>query len=171
MRTIFGSLVAAAFVATSSSAAAQSRPQSQSHSMSLWTGTWKLNIAQSKYDPGPPPQPPASNVVTLDIVNGLLRITTNQVNAQGQPFQTIGYISFDGKEQAIISTLPTAPPATRLAKWIDERTYEFTNRVDGQVTTTTRLELARDGKTHTLTTTGKNAQGQTVDNVTLFEKQ
>jgi len=52
-----------------------------------------------------------------------------------------------------------------------------------QVTTTTVIaqgsntnsytvsSTALDGRTHTLTTTGKNAQGEVVDNVVVYEKQ
>jgi hypothetical protein len=31
--------------------------------------------------------------------------------------------------------------------------------------------ISKDGKTRTVTTTGTNAQGQQVDDVTVFEKQ
>jgi len=44
-------------------------------------------------------------------------------------------------------------------------------KVDGKVTTTSRSVGAPDGKTRTLTVTGTNAQGQTVKNVVLWEKQ
>jgi hypothetical protein len=45
------------------------------------------------------------------------------------------------------------------------------NKAKGQPTTTTRYALAADGKTHTLTSTGKNVQGQIVNNVVVYEKQ
>jgi hypothetical protein len=44
-------------------------------------------------------------------------------------------------------------------------------RVNGRVTTTTRLELSRDGKTQTLVTMGMSASAQRVDNTSVFEKQ
>ena len=37
--------------------------------------------------------------------------------------------------------------------------------------TITHYVISRDGKTRTNTVTGKNAQGQTVNNTIVFEKQ
>ena len=76
-------------------------------------------------------------------------------------------VRFDGSERIINAEQGT----TATYKWIDERTYEGFNKAKGQPTTMTRYALAVDGKTHTLTTTGKNAQGQPVNNVVLYEKQ
>ena len=53
----------------------------------------------------------------------------------------------------------------------DDSDFEFVENVDGKVTTTSRSVGAPDGKTRTLTVTGTNAQGQTVKNVVLWEKQ
>ena len=64
-----------------------------------------------------------------------------------------------------------AANTTRAYRRIDDRTYEFVTKVDGKVTTTTRSVAARDGKTRTTTTTGKDAQGQTVNNVQVFDRQ
>jgi hypothetical protein len=60
---------------------------------------------------------------------------------------------------------------TRAYRRIDDRTYEFVAKVDGKVTTTTRSVAARDGKTRTTMTTGKDAQGQSVNNVQVFDRQ
>jgi hypothetical protein len=139
--------------------------------MALWAGTWKLNIAKSKYDPGPAPAAPTSNTTLLEIVNGVMRITTNTVNAQGQPNQVVRYAHFDGKEHGQASANPAAAVTTYAYTWVDPRTYQWITKVDGKTTTTTRLVLSADGRTQTLTTTGTNVQGQKVNNVTIFEKQ
>ena len=51
------------------------------------------------------------------------------------------------------------------------RTFEFVTKENGKVTTTFRSVASADGKTRTATITGTNAQGQTVKNVVLYEKQ
>ena len=43
--------------------------------------------------------------------------------------------------------------------------------VDGKHTTTSRVVVSVDGRTMTQTTTGTNAQGQTVNNTAIWEKQ
>ena len=56
-------------------------------------------------------------------------------------------------------------------KKIDDYTYELVAKLKGQVLTTTRVVVARDGKTRTGTAMGKNAQGQTINNTVLQEKK
>jgi hypothetical protein len=56
-------------------------------------------------------------------------------------------------------------------KKIDDYTYENVAKLKGQALTTTRMVVSKDGKTRTNTVTGKNAQGQTVTNVVVFEKK
>jgi hypothetical protein len=126
-------------------------------STSQWVGTWKLNLAKSKYDSGPPP---TSGTATFDTVNGVLRLTVETVNAKGERSRTVELITFDGKEQPVTGA---ANPTTRISKYIDNQTFELVTRVSGKETGTTRLVLSRDGKTTTLTNTANK-------NVTLWEK-
>lgn len=137
----------------------------------LWSGTWKLSIAKSKYDPGPAPVAPTSTVITIEVVNGLMRHIVNGVDGQGKTNQTVTYVRFDGKDQPVLNTNLAAVQGTRLYKYADDHNYEWLAKVNGQATTTTKVSLAADRKSHTLTTTGKNAQGQTINNVAVWEKQ
>jgi hypothetical protein len=126
-------------------------------------GTWRLNIAKSKWSPGPPPK---SGLTRIEYVEGGLKETADGVNAQGQTTHNEVIAKFDGKDYA------WGADATRgMYRRIDGRTYEFTTKVNGKVTTTTRWTVSADGKTRTNTTTGKNAQGQTVNNATVYERQ
>jgi hypothetical protein len=65
------------------------------------------------------------------------------------------------------------PNAADMASWkrINEYTYELTGKLKGKTLGVTRLVISKDGKTLTTTTTGTNAQGQKVNNTTVFEKQ
>ena len=45
------------------------------------------------------------------------------------------------------------------------------DQLKGKVAGMTRIVVSKDGKTRTLTQTGKNAAGQTVNNVLVYEKQ
>jgi hypothetical protein len=45
------------------------------------------------------------------------------------------------------------------------------NKKDARVTTTNTSVISSDGKTRTITTKGTNGQGQSVNNVGVYEKQ
>ncbi len=65
-----------------------------------FVGTWKLNVAKSKYDPGPPPQ---SQTRTWD-ASGMVMV--NGIDAAGKPF-SYGYtIKGDGKEYPTMGAYP-----------------------------------------------------------------
>jgi histidinol dehydrogenase len=133
-----------------------------------WIGTWKLNLAKSKYDPAN--LAPKSQTVKLEAVaGGGMKGTVDGVDAQGKPSHQEYMTMFDGKSSEITG----APDAntTRVYKRIDKRTFEYVQSVGGKLTTTARTVIAADGKTRTTTTTGKNAQGQTVNNVALYDRQ
>ena len=60
------------------------------------------------------------------------------------------------------------PDADMLAyKRIDANTVEATTQLNGKPAGTTKVVVSADGKTRTLTQTGKNAKGQTVHNVVV----
>jgi hypothetical protein len=133
-----------------------------------WVGTWRLNLAKSKYDPAN--LAPRSQTIKQDAVaGGGMKATVDGVDAQGKPTHTEQASMFDGKP----SEIKGAPAAntTRVYKRINNRTYEYVESVGGKPTVTARTVVAADGKTRTITTTGKNAQGQTVNNVAVYDRQ
>ena len=131
----------------------------------MFSGNWKLNLAKSKYDPGPPPKGP--NVTKIEAVPGGLKFTADGVNAEGKPTHFEWTAKFDGKDNPVKGD-PNRDTAA--LKKINDHTYEVVNKKDGKVTTTARVVVAKDGKTRTVTTTGTNAKGEKVNNVTVFEK-
>ena len=129
-------------------------------------GTWRANLSKSKYDPGPPPKVP--NTIKWERASGGWRFTTDGVDDKGQKVHTETLEKDDGSEAPVKGA---TNPTTRVFKRIDDRTYEDRDTVNGKPTVSRRLVVASDGKTLTVTTTGTNAQGQKVNNVTLYEKQ
>ena len=64
------------------------------------------------------------------------------------------------------------PDADMIAyKRVNANTVEATTQLGGKVTGATKIVVSADGKTRTLTQTGKNAKGQTINNVVVLEKQ
>jgi hypothetical protein len=144
--------------------------------VSPFSGTWRLNVAKSTYSPGPAPK---SNTTRYEVTKDGFKAVSDGVNAQGQTTHTEYTCRFDGRDCPYqVNTVdgkpnpdPNAAVTTLSWKRIDDYTYEYGAKVKGQTTTTTRIVIAKDGKTQTRTTTGKNAQGQTVNNTVVIEKQ
>jgi hypothetical protein len=131
----------------------------------VFSGNWKLNLAKSKYDPGPPPKGP--NFVKIEAMEGGLKLTIDGVNAAGNPTHSEWSGKFDGKDNPVKGD-PSRDTAA--LKKIDDYTLEVVNKKDGKVTTTNRQVYSRDGKTRTVTTTGTNVKGIKVNNVVVYEK-
>lgn len=131
-----------------------------------FVGSWRLNVAKSKYNPGPPPK---STTSTYEAAGPGYKISVKADPASG-PAQQWSYTSnLDGKDVPVTGNNPNADMIA--VKRIDANTLEIVNKRGGKVTTTQRNVVAADGKTRTVTTTGTDAQGQKVNNVTVFEKQ
>jgi hypothetical protein len=132
-----------------------------------WIGTWKVNLAKSTYKPGP--KPTVAGTVKMEPSAGDLKTTIDASNPQGQPIHTETVGKFDGKDNPV--TGAPAPNTTTAYKRINGRTFEALGKVDGKPTVTTRVVISADGKTLTATQTGKNAQGENVNNVIVADKQ
>ena len=134
-------------------------------SMDAWVGTWTLNVAKSTFASGPPPSA-VTTIARLDVVNGVLQITVDAIDEAGHAVHTVRAVVFDGAEHGGHGT-----SNTWIYRWLDATHYEWVTKVDGRVTTTTRLELSPDGLIQTLRTKGRDARGENVDNVIIFERR
>lgn len=131
----------------------------------VFSGNWKVNLAKSKYDPGPPPKGP--NFSKYEAIKGGLKVTNDGVNAEGKPTHVEFSGQFDGKDNPVKGD-PNRDTAA--LKKIDDHTLEVVNKKDGKVTTTVRHVFSRDGKTRTTTIQGTNVKGIKVNNVVVYEK-
>src|SRR5438046_2124390 len=59
-------------------------------------GTWKVNLAKSKYDPGPAPKTP--NVIKIEADGNGIKVTNDGVNAEGQTPHVTYAAKYDGKD-------------------------------------------------------------------------
>ena len=131
-----------------------------------FVGTWRLNVAKSKYSPGPVPK---SVTTTYEAAGKGYKVSVRNEPASG-PVQEYSYsTNLDGADVKITGTNPNAD--TIAVKRVDAHTLEVVNKKGGKVTTTQRNSVSPDGKTRTVTTTGTDGQGQKVNNTGVFEKQ
>ena len=128
-------------------------------------GTWKLNVEKSKYTPGPAPQ---SVMVKVETAGQGEKTTTDFVNADGTRTTTLYTANFDGKD----SPLAGSPAGDMVSlKRIDARTTERSDKKGDKVVQVLTRVVSQDGKMMTVTTKGTSAQGQAVNNVSVFDKQ
>ena len=128
-------------------------------------GTWKLNVAKSKYEPGPAPKS-ATTVITAEGAG--TKVVVDQVLADGSTRHWEFTSSYDGKEVKITGN----PDADTIARTrTGPNTVHSVNRKGGKRMTVQDSVVSSDGKTRTVTTTGKNIAGKKVQNVAVYERQ
>jgi hypothetical protein len=130
-----------------------------------FVGTWRLNVAKSKYMPGPTPKSATS---TYEAAGKGYKVAVKNVSASGTT-QYSYTTNLDGKDVPVTGNNPNADMLA--VRRIDARTLQSVSKKNGKVTITQRNVVAADGKTRTVTTTGTDAQGQKVNNVAVFERQ
>ena len=128
-------------------------------------GTWELNLAKSSFSPGPAPK----SETRIYVASGSdLKLTLKGIGADGKPTSIQALYSPDGREHPIIGS-PDAD--SQSIKRVDALTTEGTLKKGGKVVQTVGRSITKDGKTMTITFKGQNAQGQTINNVMVFEKK
>lgn len=153
---ILGVVVTAAALTALTAAAQTADPR---------VGTWNLNVAKSKYNPGPAPK---SQVLTIEAAGKGEKVRSETVTATGD--KTIVEYSgeFDGKPRPLKGS-QTADTVTLTR--IDTHTTERVDAKAGKTVTIYRRAVSKDGKTMTVTIKGMDASGKAADNVVVFEKK
>jgi len=129
-----------------------------------FVGTWKLNVAASKFDPGPAPQ---SQTRTWDAA-GAVGITG--VNAAGKSI-AYGYtIKGDGKAYPTSGAIPNAADMVSSRK-VSPNTIKATFTKAGKQVEATTFSVSKDGKSLTIMIKGVLPTGQPMNNETHWDKQ
>src|SRR5437763_2239528 len=115
-------------------------------------GTWQLNVAKSKFSPGPPPQ---SQTLKIEASGRGEKVTSEGVNAEGTRTTTQYTANFDGKDYPLTGSQSAD---TVSLKRIDARTTVRTDKKGGKKVLTFTRVVSQDGKTMTVTVKGTNAQ-------------
>ncbi|HUQ95573.1 MAG TPA: hypothetical protein VM120_28100 [Bryobacteraceae bacterium] len=128
-------------------------------------GTWKLNLAKSKFHPGPAPK---SQTATFTSDGEWINSKSEGTDAAGMAVSSINRYKRDGKEypfktrdgEGVISI-----------KTVDAHNNTGSIKRDGKVVSTFRTNFSKDGKVRTMTTEGTNPDGKKFKNVLVFDKQ
>lgn len=132
----------------------------------MQVGTWKLDLAKSKYSPAN--LAPKSSMTKIEATADGIKATVDNVDADGKTIHYTFTAKYDGKDYPV-----TGDPNrdTVSYKKVDDYTFDSTSKKGGKVTTTAHIVYSKDGKMRTLTITGTNAQGQKVSNMQVYSKQ
>jgi hypothetical protein len=114
-------------------------------------GTWKLNLAKSKFPPG---QQLKSATTKREARDKGFKSTWDVVDAEGKASHIVYDVKFDGKDY------------TR----IDANTYGYVEKKDGKEVRRGRIVVSKDGKTTTETLKMKDAKGQEFTIILVSDK-
>ena len=129
-------------------------------------GVWKVNLAKSKYSPGPAPK--SATITTTAVAGGSFKTVNEQVPATGAPIRFEVTYKFDGKDA---KTTGNPNGETQAYTRVDDRHWTVVSKRAGKVAVTSKIAVAADGKSRTTTQTGTDAQGRAINNVIFYEKQ
>ena len=129
-----------------------------------FAGTWKLNVAKSKFSPDPPLK---SGTIEIEEKSGGIKCVLNPVDAQGNARHGEWTAKYDGKEYP--AEMAPFADAIVLSR-IDTNTIEAAYKKDGEEILSERWLVSGDGKTLTMIQKGKSPPTQDLDNTLVYEK-
>jgi hypothetical protein len=135
-------------------------------------GTWALDVAKSSIDPGPFLKNETRTYRIAD-TGGALTLIVEGVEADGTPYAYGATGDINGMEYPIAGRDVGARILGDTISWarIAPYTVEMKIKKGGEVMSTTRHSVSQDGKTLTVTENGADAQGTTVHNVKVYDRQ
>lgn len=131
-------------------------------------GTWKLNVAKSKYTPAPFPL--KSLTITREASDGGVKQTATGERADGTMINATYTAKYDGIAASNTGTNLTYD--TIAIKQVNANTLtEERKKTGGSYKATSRIVISNGGKTTTTTVKGTNADGKEFTQVFVFDKQ
>ena len=129
-------------------------------------GTWKLNVAKSKYAAGTPNK---SGTTKIEAAGAGIKVTVDSVGGDGTKRHWTYTANTDGKDVPVTGNNPYGDVVAMTR--VDARTTRQIYKNHGKVTTTQTSAVSADGKTRTVTSKGTDARGQAIDGAAVYEKQ
>lgn len=127
-------------------------------------GTWQLDLAKSKYAPG---TAPANLRVTIEAAGQGVRVTATTVRQNGQKIVVLYTAYPDGKDYPVTGS----PDYDTVSLKRNGKMIEGTRKKDGRIVQTYQRVVSDDRRTMTVATTGKDAAGNTLNSVAVFDRR
>src|SRR5262245_44558357 len=127
-------------------------------------GTWRINFDKSSRDGDVRFKRGTSKIEPWE---GGLKVTYDLVGVRGGVTHMEWVGKFDGKDYPVQGV---DYALTNAYSRMGDGSYQIINKIDGGLSSTAKVVISPDGKTLTTVTTGKNAQGKTVETKTVYER-
>jgi hypothetical protein len=127
-------------------------------------GTWKLDVAKSKYTGTPMPK---EMTRTVEADGDSVKYTYAGTAADGSPISYGFTAKYDGKDYPMTGTAPGGVDMIAI-KRVNANTIEATQKKAGKVVANTKVVVSKDGKVTTITS--KSAVDST-GYVAVYDKQ
>ena len=131
-------------------------------------GTWKLNVAKSKFVPGPGPK---SQTRTIVAEGAGAKYSFEGVSADGSPTGYSFSSNYDGKDSAVTGTGMPGGADTIALKRINANKVVATLKKGGKQIGTSEAEVSKDGKVATVKSKGKTPDGKDYESESVYDKQ
>ena len=127
-------------------------------------GSWQLNLAKSKYTPG---TAPANLRVTVEAAGQGVKVTATTLRQSGQKIEVHYTAYLDGKDYPVTGS----PDYDTVSLTRKGNMVEGTRKRNGIVVQTYQRFVSEDKRTMTVATTGKDAAGNTLNRVAVFDRR
>ncbi len=134
-----------------------------------YVGTWKLNLARSRYEPGPMPRSAVD--VNSAAAAGAMHSVQEWVEADGKAGRAEWTAKFDGKDYPVTGGVAGTTISLKRPDPKDPGTVDWVWKVPGQPTTTGRTVYAKDGKTRVIDDKMVGADGKTRVRHRFYDRQ
>jgi len=129
-------------------------------------GTWQLNLAKSKFSPGPAPK--SMTRTYAESAQGAITLTINAISADGKTgTATYAYMN-DGKPYPVSGN---ADADMASVTPINALKAKFKQLRAGTTIATGVRTVSKDGKTLTVAQKGTHASGAPFDDVMVYDRQ
>ncbi|HEV2396918.1 MAG TPA: hypothetical protein VGS27_08255 [Candidatus Sulfotelmatobacter sp.] len=133
-----------------------------------FVGTWKLNLAKSKFVPGPAPK---SLTRTVEAQGDGAKYTFEGVAADGKPLSFSFTVKYDGKDYPVTGSGMTAGADSIGIRLLGSNKAEATLKRGGKEVAKAEAEVSKDGKVSTVKTRGTTASGKAFHSESVYDKQ
>jgi hypothetical protein len=127
-------------------------------------GNWQINLAKSKYARG---TAPANLRVKIEAAGQGVKVTATTIRQNGQKIEVHYTAYLDGQDYPVSGS----PDYNTVSLTRKGNMVEGTRKKDGVVVQTYQRFVSDDRRTMTVATTGRDAAGNTLNSVAVFDRR
>ena len=131
----------------------------------VFVGTWKADVAKSRYVPGAVTK---NETLKFEPVGDRFKVSLDGVNQQG-PYHSEATGKFDGAEVPVFATPARNAKFSYVFTRIDDHTWDIVIKVNGARQLVTHNVVSDDGKT--MRSTSRVTSNDVVNQDVIYEKQ